>query len=220
VFEIKNLGRTALNFHVAHKLQSVAAGAAKSFDVEDIGEGMLRIFNSDKGVVLKAKTDEAEAKLNAALTGPRKKKSFSVTGNNHDSLTAALLEDARGRVREVVDEKNPDKGGVDKGRFITDPANPKLPSPNDPAPQSQDETPPATPPGGQDAAPPPPPAVVEHEQRAELTPAQQLLAEENNPEVDLALKDLKRRAKEILGDDFPSGNVGRDDIVSALRTKV
>jgi hypothetical protein len=199
VFEIKNLGNTALNFHVAHRLQSVAAGAARSFDVEDIGEGVLRMFSSEKTIGLKAKTDEAEAKLHAALTGPRKKKSFSVTGNNRDSLDAALLEDARGRVREVVDEK-PDKGGVDKGRFITDPANPKLPNPN--------ESPPAQP---KNLAPP-----AAHEP----TPVEVLLAEENDPEVDLALKDLKRRAKDILGDEYPSGNAGRDDIVSALRAKV
>jgi hypothetical protein len=215
VFEIKNLGKTALTFHVAHRLQSVAAGATKSFDAEAIGAGVLRMFSNEKTVKLKAKTDEAEALLQAALSGPRKKRAFNmVHGSGDRSAAEVFASEAKDRVRVVREEKNPEK--VDRGRFITDPANPSV---NEPVPQSQDETPPATPPEGQDAAPPPPAAVVEHEAEKELSPAQQLLAEENNPDVDLSLKDLKRRAKEVLGDDYPSGNVGRDDIVAALRAK-
>jgi hypothetical protein len=219
VFEIKNLGKTALMFHAGHRLASVPAGAAKSFDIEAVGAGVLRMFNADPLIKVKAKTDEAEAKLHEALTAPRKRgRAFNmVHGSGDRSAEEVFAAETKNRVRQVRDEKNPDKG-FDKGRFITDPANPNLPDPNDPQPQSQDETPPGAPPEGQDAAPPP--AVVEHEEQKELTPAQLLLADENNPDVDLPLKELKRRAKEILGDDYPSGNVGRDDIVSALQPKV
>jgi hypothetical protein len=135
VFEIKNSGRTALQFHNAlHRVVSVGAGKVKQFESEEITPHLLRLFDKDPNFEVQAHTEQARAKLKEALQPQPRPQFRGVHGGGERSFEDTLLLE-KNALRETVDEKEPKEPKapvrVDRDKFITDPA-PKLPPQTEP----------------------------------------------------------------------------------------
>jgi hypothetical protein len=202
MFEVRNTGKTAVSFHNAlHRVVELGPRTARKFAVEDLPAGVLRMFSNDKRIELLPEGDEATEKLKQALVRT-KSVGFAMVHGAGD-ISEAHAHESANRLK-VLDAKTPrseQKRDVDKGRFVIDPANPDLQPPE----QGEQPVTPATPAPETPATPPP-------EQSAATGPRADLLRDAPA----MRERDFRRKAKELLGDKYPPGNVAREDVMAAL----
>jgi hypothetical protein len=199
MLEIKNTGTSAVQFHnTEHRLVSVHAGKTRQFPPSEVSPAVVRMFSRQKSIAMRALSDEATALLDKANEVQVPKRPLRrMNSYEHRELLERQQELPPG-ARRTRDDKNPVEEM--QKRFVTDPANPDLPQPANPG------------------APPPEPPAPEV-QTAQPSPAQ-LLAAAAEADPNFPQRELRRQAKGILLEEYPAGNVTREDLIEILKRKV
>lgn len=231
-FTIKNKTGTERQFHDALKrLRTIPPRGEVTVPADLMPIGVVRLFDRDAGHTITAHSEEAANKL-VVSREPVSRAQGGIYGRGMDS-PAEVYARERGAILNVVDNftprqplskphpegrdaaghvgvsVEPQKAGLDAApppEVMLDPANEAA---QKVFIQEQQKA-------GLDAAPPPPEDALAAARAAEqfsLTANELLL----DGEKGLDIKELRRRAKELLAESYPPGNLSREDMLSAVR---
>jgi hypothetical protein len=186
---------------------TLAPGEKKKFAVGSLSAGLLRVISHVKSD-LKLDNISAEAKELATVALARvKKRGFAIVhGSAELTVEQALARERKLRnPLDVRDEFSPAKAAAKSQANLADVVD-RLAGPQDNADTNDDQ--------GDDP-------LGETETKTErvkletaVSPIGLLIADAQAGSV--SMKDLRARAKELLGDAYPSGQLAKDDIIEAL----
>lgn len=188
----------------------LAPGEKKSFAPGSLSAGLLRVISNAKSdLKLNNLTDDAVELVKKAL-GRVKKRGFAIVHGQGDITVEEALrrENSPRHPRQIRDDFDPDQRARAKSQ--TNLADPGEPLQN--ANEVDDEN------GEQSGSEPQAETEQQKVERVKLqdapTPIGLLIADAEAGTV--SMKELRARAKELLGDDYPAGQIGKDEVVAAL----
>lgn len=217
--ELHNTGKSALTFPTGNGRATILPNQTKTFQPGLLGSGFLKAIQGARSV-LKLKNTSPEAdKLAAEAAARIKRKGFAIVHGAGDiSVEEALRREHAPRVSRPVQVRDEFTKNVAKSQTGLGPASDEDDGANvefeaddsdvdlgdgGSAQGAGDDA------GGQEPTTRAPRVKLE-----EVHPAVALLKSIDDETI--SMKELRKSAKEVLGDDYPSGTVGKEGIVEAL----
>jgi hypothetical protein len=223
--EIHNTNRfSPRTFMAADQQVTLAPGEKKKFPVGSLSAGLMRVISHAKSdLKLDHLTEEAKKLAAKVLAFAKKPRGFAIVHGAGDVSVAEQLrrEALRRQPPQVEDEFGKAREAAAKSqKNLQDPGEPLEP-PREPdedtgGQQEQEQTGEQTGEGKVPRIKLQPEGTGDATNTVDKTAIGVLLAEVESESINM--KDLRARAKAILGDDYPPGNVGKEAIVEALTT--
>jgi hypothetical protein len=217
--ELNNTSKSVITLPTANGRATINPNQTKRFEVGVLSAGFLKAVQGAKSTLKLTNHSEEAAKLAADALKNIKKKGFAIVHGSGDiSVEEALRREKAARVPrpvQVRDEFTKAQVKSQKGLGAA-PGEDEVEHPTDEelgdGLQSQD----GEGAGGEGEGDDTETTRVPRVKLEEVHPAAALLQQVEDETI--SMKDLRAAAKGILGDVMPAGNVGKDAIVTALRT--